>query len=238
MSFFLLKIILALFFLAASVSAVTSMLTMMGKAEKKANPKTLRKIHIISGRLFLLLLLPLLFLGMKYWAQMGEQASLRAVFHAVLAWGLITLFLIKVVIVKFYKQFLRFAPVMGLLLFGFVIVVFFISAGYYSVKALSAKSPPSEEVQSGSSEIIGNSENGASFYNTNCLSCHYSDTDDKKVGPGLRDLFNREKLPYSGLPATAENIKQQLIRPALVMPSFTKMTEQEMADLIAYLKTL
>ena len=155
MSFFLLKIILALFFLVAAVSAAASMLTMMGKAEKKANPVTLRKIHMISGRLFLILLLPLLFLGMRYWAQMGEQASLRVVFHAVLAWGLITLFLIKVVIVKFYKQFLRFAPVMGLLLFGFVIVVFFISAGYYSVKALSANSSPPEEAQSGSSEIIG-----------------------------------------------------------------------------------
>jgi cytochrome c2 len=238
MSFFLLKIILALFFLVSAVSAVTSMLTMMGKTEKKANPKTLRKIHIFSGRLFLLLLLPLLFLGMRYWAQTGEQASLRAVFHAVLAWGLITLFLIKVVIVKFYKQFLGFAPVLGLLIFGFVIVVFFISAGYYSVKALNIDSTPLEKVESDSSEIVGNTENGASFYSTNCLSCHYTDTEDKKVGPGLKDLFKREKLPYSGRLVTVENIKQQLIRPALVMPSFTKMTEQEMADLIAYLKTL
>lgn len=238
MSFFHLKIILALFFLVTAVIAVTSMLTMMGKAEKKANPKTLRKIHIISGRLFLLLLLPLLFLGMRHWTQIGEQASLRAVFHAILAWGLITLFLIKVVIVKFFKQFLRFAPAMGLLVFGFVIVVFFISAGYYSVMALGAKPMPSEEVQPGSSEIVGNSESGASYYNTNCLSCHYTDTEDKKVGPGLKDLFNKEKLPYSDRLTTVENIKQQLIRPVLVMPSFTKMTDQEMADLIAFLKTL
>ena len=238
MSFFQLKIVLALVFLLTAVSAVTSMLVMMGKTEKKASPKTLRKIHIISGRLFLLLLLPLLFLGMKYWAQMGEQASLRAVFHAVLAWGLITLFMIKVVIIKFFKQFLRFAPVMGLLLFGLVIVVFFISAGYYSVKTLSAKPTLSENVHMASSETARNSENGALFYNKNCLSCHDTDTEDKKVGPGLKGLFDKEKLPYSGLPVTEESIKQQLIRPALVMLSFTKMTEQETADLIAYLKTL
>ena len=238
MSFFLIKSILALFFLAAAVSAVTSMLTMMGKAEKKVSPKTLRKIHIISGRIFLLLLLPLLFLGMRYWSHAGEEASLRAVFHAVLAWGLITIFLLKVVIVKFYKQFLRFAPTMGLLLFGFVFVVFSISAGYYSVKTLRASPPPIEVVNTVPSEIIGSAEKGASFYNAKCLSCHYPDSEDKKLGPGFKDLFQKEKLPHSGRPVTVDNIKQQLIRPAMVMPSFTKMTEQDTADLIAYLKTL
>ena len=48
MSFFLIKSILALFFLASAVSAVLSMLTMMGKAEKKVSPKTLRNINRIS----------------------------------------------------------------------------------------------------------------------------------------------------------------------------------------------
>jgi cytochrome c2 len=238
MSLFLLKIILALFFLAAAVSSITSMLTMMGKAEKKVSPKTLRNIHIISGRLFLLLLLPLLFLGMRFWSQIGEQASLRAVFHAVLAWGLIIIILLKVVIVKFFKQFLRFAPVMGLLVFGLAFVIFSISAGYYSIRALGADPTPNEEFKPASSEIVGSVDLGASFYNTKCLSCHYTDSEDKKTGPGLKDLFNKGKLPYSGRPATVENIKQQLTQPALVMPSFTNLTEQEMADLIAYLKTL
>ena len=165
MSFFLIKSILALFFLATAVSAVTSMLTMMGKAEKKVSPKTLRNIHIISGRLFLILLFPLLFLGMRHWSQIGEQASLRAVLHAVLAWGLIIIFLLKVAIVKFYKQFLRFAPVMGILVFSFAFVVFSISAGYYSLRAWTADPTPPEEVNVVSSEAVGSVEKGASFYN-------------------------------------------------------------------------
>jgi len=49
---------------------------------------------------------------------------------------------------------------------------------------------------------------------------------------------SKEKLPYSDRPATVDNVNQQLIRPALVMPSFTKLTDQEMSDLIVYLKTL
>jgi cytochrome c2 len=211
---------------------------MMGKTEKKIAPKTLRTIHKISGRLFLLLLLALLFLGMKYWAKIGDQASIRAVFHAVLALGFTIIFLLKVVIVKYFKQFLRFAPVLGILVFCFAFVVFSISAGFYTIRSLSTEQTSSEEIMAASSEIIPNAEKGSSFYKTNCLSCHYPDSEDKKMGPGLKGLFQKEKMPYSGRPPTVENIKQQLIRPALVMPSFTKLTEQEMADLIAYLKSL
>jgi len=238
MSFILLKSILAFIFLASAVTAVLSMHTMMGKTEKKISPKTLKTIHKISGRLCLILLLPLLYLGMKYWVRIGDQASVRAVFHAVLALGLIIIFLLKISIVKFFKQFLRFAPALGMLVFSFAFVVFSISAGYYSIKTLVVHPEPPAEIGSVSSEIVGNAEKGADFYNTKCLSCHYADREDKKLGPGLKDLLNKEKLPHSGRPATVENVKQQLIRPMMSMPSFSKLTEQEMANLITYLKTL
>jgi cytochrome c len=238
MSFFLLKSILALFLLAAAASAVLSMLTLMGKAEKKLDPNTLRQIHIISGRLFLFLLLPLLILGMSYWVKIGDQASIRAVLHAVLALGLIGIFLLKVVIVKFYKQLLRFAPVLGMLVFCFAFVVASISVGFYAARALSAKPAQSEEIDVVSSKIAGNADKGAFLYDTNCLSCHHADSEDKKIGPGLKGLFKKDKLPYTGRPTTIENAKQQLLRPASAMPSFAKLTEQELEDLIAYLQTL
>jgi len=238
MPFFLLKSILASIFLISAVGAATSMLYMMGKAEKKAGPKTSVKIHKTFGRLFLILLLPLFILGMKYWAQIGDQASLRAVVHTVLAWGLIIIVLLKVAIVKFYKQFLRFAPALGMLVFCLAFVVFMISAGFYFVRTISAETTPSAEIETLVSEIVGNARSGASLYNTKCLFCHYADSDDKKIGPGLKDLLRKEKLPHSGRPATVENVKQQLIRPLLTMPSFGKLTDQEMANLIAFLKTL
>jgi cytochrome c553 len=238
MSFFLLKSILASIFLLSAIGAAASMLTMMGKAEKKISPKTLVKIHKICGRVFLILLLPLLFLGMRYWTRIGDQASLRAVFHAVLASGFIIIVLLKVAIVKFYKQFLRFAPVLGMLVFSFAFVVFSISAGYYSARALNADLAPSAEVDAVEFEIVESPENGAAFFKANCLSCHHADKEDKKLGPGLKDLLKKEKLPHSGRPATVENVRQQLIRPVLTMPSFARLTDQEMADLIAYLKIL
>jgi mono/diheme cytochrome c family protein len=239
MSLILLKIILACFLLAAAIVAVLSMFSVMGKAEeKKANIQTLRKIHRFSGWLFLLLLLPLLYLGFKFWVNTGDQASLRAVFHAVLALGLFIVILLKTAIVKFYKKFLRLAPGLGMMVFGLAFVVFSISAGFYALRAWVAKPTSPQETPAVSSGIVGDAARGASLYKTNCLSCHYADSEDEKMGPGLKNLFKKETLPYSDKPATVENVKQQLLKPVFVMPSFTQFSQQEMADLTAYLKTL
>jgi mono/diheme cytochrome c family protein len=238
MSFFLLKSILASALIVSAFGAASSMFSAMGKAEKKVSPLVLKKIHKIFGWLFLMLLIPLLIMGMKHWIQLGDQASLRAVLHAVLAWGLVVTVFLKVTIVKYYKQFLRIAPSLGMLVFSLAFVVFIISAGFYFVMTLNADKTPPEVPEAAGSEIAGNAQNGASLFNALCLSCHHADSEENKIGPGLKNLFKKEKLPYSGRPATVENVKQQLIRPILTMPSFAKMTEQEMADILAFLKTL
>jgi mono/diheme cytochrome c family protein len=238
MSFFLIKSILASVLMVSAFGAASSMFSVMGKAEKKVSSVVLKKIHKIFGWLFLILLLPLLILGMKYWTQIGDQASLRAVFHAVLAWGLVVIVLLKVAIVKSFKPLLRLAPALGILAFSFAFVVFMISAGFYFVRALSADEATSAEVDVVESEIAGNVQNGASLFNAICLSCHHADSKEDKIGPGLKNLFKKERLPYSGRPATKENVKRQLFRPILTMPSFAKLTGQEIADLLAFLKTL
>lgn len=238
MSFFLIKSILALVFFVSALGAATSMLTMMGKADNKIDPKTLKAIHKVFGRVFLILLPLLIFLGMRHWVKIGDQASVRAVFHAVLALGLTFITLLKLSIVKSFKQFLRLAPGLGMTILGLTFVVFSISAGFHTLQSLSGNPASPEEIRMNSREISGNVEKGAVFFNANCLSCHYPDSQEKKFGPGMKDLFKKDRLPHSGLPVTVENIKRQLIKPALAMPSFPRLTEQEFADLIAYLKTL
>ena len=238
MSYFWLKSILASVLMVCALGAALSMLSVMGRAEKKMNPLVLRKIHKISGWLFLALLLPLLVLGMGHWARIGDQASPRAVFHAVLAWGLIMTVLLKVAIARFYKQFLRVVPSLGMLVSCLAFVVFMISAGFHLVRVLSADEAPSGKLEVATSEIVGNARQGALLFNTKCASCHHGDSEEKKIGPGLKDLFRKEKLPHSGHPATVENVKRVLIRPILTMPSFANLTDQEIANLIAYLKTL
>jgi cytochrome c553 len=240
MSFFLFKSILALFFLITALVALLSMLTSMGKIEKKLNPNSLRKIHKISGFLFFILLLVISYFCIKYWLKVGDQASIRASFHAVLAFGLIIIFILKILIVQFYKQFLRFAPVLGMLVFCFAFVVFSTSAGFYLLKSLCASQTQTVESNqpAASSEITGNSKRGAILYAEKCSSCHYPDREDSRLGPGLKGLFKKETLPHSGRPATAQNVRGQLLRPILTMPSFSKLPEQDIADLLEYLKIL
>ncbi len=84
------------------------------------------------------------------------------------------------------------------------------------------------------------SDQGAKlFQSKGCVGCHFTDSQEAKFGPGLKGLFERENLPESGRPATAENVRSQFIDPYQEMPSFEeKLTEEQIDALIAYLKTL
>lgn len=238
MSFFLFKSILGTFFLVSGTFAVTSMLSLMGKIERKTSQRILRTIHKTSGFIFLALLLIISYFCIKYWATIGDQASLRAVFHAVLALAVLILLILKILIVRFYKQFLRFAPVMGITIFTLSFVVFSTSAGFFFIRTLCPSFEPSEISTSSASMAEGMVERGSALFAAKCASCHNIQEGKNKPGPSLKNILKREKLPTSGRPATIENIKHQIIRPILTMPSFSYLTDQEMADLLAYMKTL
>jgi cytochrome c2 len=84
------------------------------------------------------------------------------------------------------------------------------------------------------------SDQGAKlFQSKGCVGCHFTDSQKTKFGPGLKGLFEREKLPESGRAVTVENVRKQFIDPYEKMPSFEdKLTEEQIDALIAYLKTL
>ena len=238
MSLFLIKSILSIIFLLSGLVAIICMLTQMGKAEKKISAAFLRKMHKISGFVFFGLLLVISYFCLRYWAMVGDQISTRAIFHGVLAFGLLIIFILKISIVQFYKQFLRFAPVLGMTVFCLAFVVFSTSGGYYFLRMLYSNPEQMEISTVSQPQIQGSMESGAILFQNKCRSCHYAEKEDKKLGPGLKNLLKSEKLPQSGRRATVENVKQQLIRPILEMPSFANLSEQEFADLFAYLETL
>ena len=77
------KSILALFFLAAGVTAVICMFTLMGRAERKISATFLRRTHKAAGAVFIALLIVISYFCIKYVALMGDQLSTRAVLHGV-----------------------------------------------------------------------------------------------------------------------------------------------------------
>ena len=71
-----------------------------------------------------------------------------------------------------------------------------------------------------------------------CSVCHNADSDEKKMGPGLKGLFKKAKLS-NGKPANEANIRAFVDQGGNGMPAYESiLSKTEKDDLIAYLKTL
>jgi cytochrome c len=71
-----------------------------------------------------------------------------------------------------------------------------------------------------------------------CSVCHDPDTTEKKVGPGLKGLYKRDKLK-NGKKVTDASVLAVINAGGNGMPSYADMlSDAERADVIAYLKTL
>ncbi|MFP4108543.1 MAG: c-type cytochrome [Desulfonatronovibrio sp.] len=81
---------------------------------------------------------------------------------------------------------------------------------------------------------------GAELFNDKgCSQCHLTGSAETRTGPGLKGLFDRQNLPASGRPVSADHVREQLIDPYRKMPSFAgKLTREEQDRIVAFLKTL
>jgi mono/diheme cytochrome c family protein len=84
----------------------------------------------------------------------------------------------------------------------------------------------------------GDAKKGGALFAQQCVTCHNANSNEKKLGPGLKGLFKMAKLP-NGKKNTEQNIRAQIDSGGNGMPPFKDMlSDQEKDDLIAYLKTL
>jgi len=71
-----------------------------------------------------------------------------------------------------------------------------------------------------------------------CAVCHDADSDEKKVGPGLKGLFKKDKMTNGKKPSDA-TVLQKINEGGNGMPAYKDLlSDGEKNDLIAYLKTL
>src|SRR5258708_37170346 len=71
-----------------------------------------------------------------------------------------------------------------------------------------------------------------------CSVCHNPDSDEKKMGPGLKGLFKKDKMTNGKKPNDA-NVHAQIDEGGNGMPAYKDvLSDQEKDDWIAYLKTL
>jgi hypothetical protein len=131
MSLFILKILIGSAFVASSLTAFVSMMSLMGRPPRPEGPPPgLRKIHRTAGYSAVILLIPLVVIGAKFWVGGGDTLSFRAGFHVLLALALVFLLTLKILIVRYYKSYLKMAPTLGMAVTVCALLVFMLSAGY------------------------------------------------------------------------------------------------------------
>jgi mono/diheme cytochrome c family protein len=79
---------------------------------------------------------------------------------------------------------------------------------------------------------------GKATFQQRCAVCHNADSDEKKMGPGLKGLFKKAKLT-SGKPVNEANVRAKIDEGGNGMPPYKEMLNaQQKDDVVAYLKTL
>ena len=77
---------------------------------------------------------------------------------------------------------------------------------------------------------------GATVYQAKCARCHYPRTTTGLRGPGLQAITKIQAMP-SGAPPTNERLTNVILHGRGEMPG-TLVDDQQLADLLVYLKTL
>jgi len=84
----------------------------------------------------------------------------------------------------------------------------------------------------------GDAVKGKAVFQDQCGICHHADRVEKKLGPGLKALFKRDKMGNGKRPTEA-NVRAKIDEGSNGMPAYKDMlSEPEKDDLVAYLKTL
>lgn len=77
---------------------------------------------------------------------------------------------------------------------------------------------------------------GAAVFEAKCARCHYPTSTRPLHGPGLQALTKLKAMP-SGAPPTDERITEVILHGRQMMPA-TSLTDDQLSDLLAYLRTL
>ena len=77
---------------------------------------------------------------------------------------------------------------------------------------------------------------GAAVYRVKCGKCHYPTNTHPLNGPGLQAITKVKAMP-SGAPPTDERMTYVILHGRGMMPA-TQLTDDQLSDLLAYMRTL
>lgn len=99
--------------------------------------------------------------------------------------------------------------------------------------AVGCRSLPASKPES---EFTAQEARGQQVYKEYCAKCHYPTNTRSLHGPGLQAITKVKAMP-SGAPPTDERLTSVIVRGRNMMPA-TQLSDDQLNDLLAYLKTL
>ncbi len=257
MTIFFLKSLLSLLLFIIAAAAMYAMFEALGRSTPSHSIERLKRFHKAIGYLYAVLLLFISYLCINFASASRNDPSPRAALHIALALSIIALLLLKVLYVRFFRQFYTQAKTIGAIIGIMTFVLVGISGGFYFLVSrfgqdltvdksvyYQMKGPFlfMQEIERPGRMAIRTDrpsiDRGRRLFEAKCIICHDPNSTKTVVGPGLKGILKRPALPVSGHPATAESIRFQLRQPMGRMPSFAYLTDEQVEDLIAYLNTL
>ena len=107
--------------------------------------------------------------------------------------------------------------------------------------AVLAQDPPAKTSTKKSSHKAssGSAARGKEVFEKKCAICHFAETDQKKIGPGLKGISKRGTFTVNGNKVTDESLKTWIENGDSLMPGMKESLEPaQIKDVIAYVKTL
>ncbi len=97
------------------------------------------------------------------------------------------------------------------------------------------KTAPSKASSANSAAVA----KGKDVFDKKCGVCHYANSDQKKIGPGLKGIGKRGTFTVNNNKVTDETLKAWIENGDSLMPPFKDVLDaQQIKDVIAYVKTL
>jgi hypothetical protein len=106
------------------------------------------------------------------------------------------------------------------------------------------EAPPETEMPTGTPDELG----ATLVSSAGCKGCHYFDRESRfeekdlktnwLIGPGLKGVLKKDRLPATGRPTSEENVKKQIREGGGGMPPYPNLSEEEVSNIIAYLNTI
>jgi mono/diheme cytochrome c family protein len=87
-------------------------------------------------------------------------------------------------------------------------------------------------------ELTAQEQHGQRIFAGTCATCHRTDSTEPLNGPGLKGLYQKQYLP-SGLKLSDQQVRETILHGRKMMPPVGGlMSDEQLNDVIAYLKTL